>query len=86
MVDRLTKFGYVPKDKALVASDIQQNKQNLLEEIKHAQLDWLYAQSQYDEAVDFEQIEYAVYYLMATEKKYGLLINQAKKLFAQSRK
>jgi hypothetical protein len=82
MFDRLKKYAYIQQVK-LQTTEIKKDKESLLDEIKHAQLDWLYAQSQYEEAVDFEKIEYAVYYLMAAEKKYGLLINQAKKLFAQ---
>lgn len=60
-------------------NEIQKQREALLNDIQQAQLAWHDAQAQYEEAVEIEQIEYAIYYLKASEKKYSYLLNQAKK-------
>jgi hypothetical protein len=57
----------------------------LLEEIDKAKSDWVCAQAQYEEAIEWDQVDHAIYNLKATEKKYSLLIKQAKKMYRQRR-
>jgi hypothetical protein len=62
------------------ADAIQKDKQLLLQEIKTAHQNWVTAQIQFEYALDVDQIEYAIYALEAAEKRYEMLLKQAKKM------
>ncbi|CAM3408962.1 YaaL family protein [Marinicrinis lubricantis] len=50
----------------------------LLEEIQKAKLEWDVAYHRLDVVVGMEQVDYAIYALEAAEKRYEMLIRQAK--------
>lgn len=53
-------------------------EKDLLTQVRQAHLDWVCAQQRFDNALDKDQIDYAVYSLEAAEKRYGMLLKQAK--------
>ncbi|WNQ11039.1 DUF2508 family protein [Paenibacillus aurantius] len=55
------------------------DKQALLEEIRQAQRSWENAQASLDWVKEQEEVDYAVYSLIAAEKKYGMLLKEAKR-------
>ncbi|MBE3557488.1 MAG: DUF2508 family protein [Firmicutes bacterium] len=55
----------------------------LSEAIKAAQRDWWVAQQQFEFAVDPEAIDASIYALHAAERRYMLLLKQAKEGVAQ---
>lgn len=57
----------------------EMDKQWLLKEIRKAHQDWLNAQYRYDYALDKEQVDYAIVMLEAAEKRYDMLLREAKK-------
>jgi hypothetical protein len=59
---------------------IRKDKQYLIGEIKKAHMDWVCAQAQFEFALGVDQVDYAVYTLEATEKRYEMLIKQAKQM------
>lgn len=50
---------------------------SLSEMIDQARKDWLYAQQFYNDVTDNDLIEYAVYLIKTTERKYIYLLKQA---------
>ncbi|WP_241242850.1 DUF2508 family protein [Paenibacillus whitsoniae] len=56
------------------------DKQLLIEEIHSAHLTWQSAQAHFEFAVEKDQIDYAIYALEAAEKRFEMLIKQAKKM------
>ncbi|WP_284642825.1 DUF2508 family protein [Paenibacillus silviterrae] len=58
--------------------EIRQDRLLLLQEIRQAHMDWVTAQRRFDYVVEKEQIDYAVYALEAAEKRFEMLIKQAK--------
>lgn len=61
-----------------VNEDIREDGLLLLQEIRQAHMDWVTAQRRFDYVVEKEQIDYAVYALEAAEKRFEMLIKQAK--------
>jgi hypothetical protein len=59
---------------------IRKEKQLLLQEIRDAHKNWLSTQAQFDFALGKDQIDYAIYCLEAAEKRYEMLLKQAKEL------
>lgn len=51
----------------------------LIREIVKAKADWTAAQQKLDHVTEIDQIDYAIYALEAAEKRYEMLIRQAKK-------
>lgn len=51
----------------------------LIEELRKACEDWRIASKRIDYAVEHDQIDYAIYMLEAAEKRYDMLLRQAKK-------
>lgn len=51
---------------------------DLLAQVRQAHTDWVCAQQRLNYAVDKDQIDYAVYSLEAAEKRYSMLLKQAK--------
>lgn len=58
--------------------EIRQDRLLLLQEIRQAHMDWVTAQRRFDYVVEKEQIDYAVYALEGAEKRFEMLIKQAK--------
>ncbi|RAV12535.1 DUF2508 domain-containing protein [Paenibacillus contaminans] len=58
----------------------EEDKQLLVKEIRKAHLEWLAAQMRLDWVLEHDEIDYAVYAMEAAEKKYEMLLRQAKKL------
>ena len=57
--------------------DVEQVR--LLRSLRHAQMEWLNARSRLDWVVEKDQVDYAIYALEAAERKYEMLLRQAKK-------
>ncbi|QJC50363.1 YaaL family protein [Paenibacillus albicereus] len=56
----------------------------LLEEIKEAHRDWVNAQYHFEQASGHDQIDYAVFAIEAAQKRYEMLLRQAKRIGAVS--
>jgi hypothetical protein len=52
----------------------------LFHDIRQAQQEWAVAQERLNYALDVEQIDYAISHLETTEKRYAMLLRQAKKV------
>ncbi|SDS70643.1 Protein of unknown function [Paenibacillaceae bacterium GAS479] len=52
----------------------------LLAEIREAHRDWINAQYHFEQALGSDQIDYAVYAIEATQRRYEMLLRQAKRL------
>ena len=61
-----------------------EEKERMVEDIRLAQRECATARSKFDEALDFDQVDYAVYTLEAAEKKLDILIRKAKQLWGVS--
>ncbi|MDF2964149.1 MAG: hypothetical protein K0S39_5884 [Paenibacillus sp.] len=62
-------------------SDMEMNdKVQLMQEIEKAHMEWITAQRRLDYVLEKEQIDYAVFALEAAEKRFEMLIKQAKNL------
>ncbi|MCD1259960.1 DUF2508 family protein [Paenibacillus athensensis] len=59
---------------------LAQDKQQLIGEIKKSHQEWIAAQAHFEFALDKDQIDYAIYALEAAEKRYEMLLKQAKQL------
>lgn len=59
---------------------IQNGRLLLVQEIRKAHLEWETAQKRFDCVVEKEQIDYAVFALEAAEKRFEMLIKQAKNM------
>lgn len=59
-------------------TDREDEDRELLEEISKAKLEWQVAQHRLDVVVGHEQVDYAIYALEAAQKRYEMLIRQAK--------
>jgi len=57
-----------------------QDKQQLLQEIRKAQQEWRCAREKFDYAHSKDEIDYAILTLEAAEKRYDMLIKDAKRL------
>ncbi|MEW9699214.1 DUF2508 family protein [Paenibacillus sp. SI8] len=58
---------------------IKKDKQMLIQEIRTAHQSWVAAQAHFEFALDKDQVDYAIYALEAAEKRFEMLIKQAKK-------
>jgi Protein of unknown function (DUF2508) len=56
------------------------DKQQLIKEIRDAHQNWLCAQARFELALGIDQIDYAIIMLEAAEKRYSMLLKQAKEL------
>jgi hypothetical protein len=56
------------------------DRQQLLQEIGRAHMDWITAQRRLDYVIEKDEIDYAVFALEAAEKRFEMLIRQAKNL------
>lgn len=57
-----------------------QEKVLLFHEIRRAHWDWVSAQARLDWVIEKEEIDYAIVALDAAEKRYGMLLRQAKRM------
>ncbi|WP_261808158.1 YaaL family protein [Paenibacillus sp. N3.4] len=58
----------------------KKDKQQLIQEIRKAHETWVAAQAHFEFAVEKDQIDYAIFAMEAAEKRFEMLIKQAKKL------
>nr|WP_246079660.1 DUF2508 family protein [Paenibacillus piri] len=58
----------------------QNDKWQLMQEIERAHMEWVTAQKRLDFVLEKEQIDYAVFALEAAEKRFEMLLKQAKNL------
>ncbi len=58
----------------------EQDRLLLVEEIRKAHMEWEVAQRRFDYVVEKEQIDYAIFALEAAEKRFEMLLKQAKNL------
>lgn len=56
------------------------DKLHMLQEVRKAHADWISAHMKLDWVVEKDQIDYAIYALEAAEKRYVMLLRQAKQL------
>lgn len=68
-----------PRPKS-VQEELKRDKILLIQEIRAAHQTWVAAQAHFEFAVDKDQIDYTIYALEAAEKRFEMLIKQAKKL------
>jgi hypothetical protein len=59
--------------------DERNDKYKLWQEIRKAHAEWQLAQQRLDYVLEPEQIDYAIYALEAAEKRYEMLLREAKK-------
>ncbi|GGA15914.1 hypothetical protein GCM10008018_70760 [Paenibacillus marchantiophytorum] len=60
--------------------ELLKDKQLLIQEIRAAHQTWVAAQAHFEFALDKDQIDYAIFAMEAAEKRFEMLIKQAKKL------
>jgi len=60
--------------------ELLKDKQLLIQEIRKAHVNWVSAHAQFEVALDKDQVDYAIFILEAAEKRYGMLLKQAKQL------
>lgn len=66
--------------KRQVEDPLLKDKQALVDQIRMAENDWRHARQRLDYASDIDEIDYAIFALEAAEKRYGMLLKQAKRL------
>ncbi|WP_199617207.1 DUF2508 family protein [Paenibacillus alkalitolerans] len=64
---------------------ILEAESEMIAEVRQAHMEWLCAQQRLDYALDWDQIDYAVYALEAAEKRYSMLLRQAKAMKAKAK-
>lgn len=52
--------------------------QGIIEDIRRAEQEWLFAQFQFQDALGIDHVDYAIYCLEAAEKKLDMLLRRAK--------
>ncbi|WP_244163094.1 DUF2508 family protein [Paenibacillus pectinilyticus] len=76
----LGKHGFKSLRQKHVQDELKMDKIMLIQEIRSAHQTWVAAQAHFDFALDKDQIDYTIYALEAAEKRFEMLIKQAKKL------
>lgn len=76
----LGKYGMKNTKTKTVQEELKKDKQMLIQEIRTAHETWVAAQAHFEFALDKDQIDYAIYAMEAAEKRFEMLIKQAKKL------
>lgn len=69
-----------PQTEKNAKEELLRDKQMLLQEIRSAHANWVAAQAHFEFALDKDQIDYAIYAMEAAEKRFEMLIKQAKRL------
>ncbi|MEO3946112.1 DUF2508 family protein [Gorillibacterium sp. CAU 1737] len=68
------------RSEAIAANQLSAEKRILLEDIRRAHEQWVIASERLNWVGVAEEIDYAVFAMAAAEKKYDMLLRQAKKL------
>ena len=76
----LGKFGMRNPMTKSVQEELKKDKLMLIQEIHTAHETWVATQAHFEFALDKDQIDYAIYAMEAAEKRFEMLIKQAKKL------
>ncbi|KEQ23668.1 DUF2508 family protein [Paenibacillus tyrfis] len=77
---KLWKWEIGSKKERLQREAVEQDRLLLVEEIRKAHMEWEVAQRRFDYVVEKEQIDYAIFALEAAEKRFEMLLKQAKNL------
>lgn len=72
------KFWQKNKQEPKLEPSVQLDRYMLVQEIRKAHLEWEIAQKRFDYVTEKEQIDYSIYALEAAEKRFEMLIKQAK--------
>ncbi|WP_088833531.1 DUF2508 family protein [Paenibacillus tyrfis] len=75
---KLWKWEIGNKKERLQREAVEQDRLLLVEEIRIAHMEWEVAQRRFDYVVEKEQIDYAIFALEAAEKRFEMLLKQAK--------
>jgi hypothetical protein len=75
-LDRMGQFHRMPKRRERQAPE--NTDAELLAQVRQAQLEWVCAHERLNYAMENDQIDYAVYAMEAAEKRYTMLLKQAK--------
>jgi len=70
----------VKREARMEAEGQSKTAQTLIRDIREAHRDWVNAHRHFEYAAGFDQIDYAIYAIEAAEKRYEMLLRQAKKL------
>jgi len=62
------------------AAAVGDEQRLLLQQLRSAHLDWVCARQRLDHALGHDEVDYAIFTLEAAEKRYGILLKQAKTL------
>lgn len=68
------------KEQKQLEEPVFRDKMNMHLEVRKAHTDWLAAHQKLNWAMEKDQIDYAIYALEAAEKRYEMLLRQAKQL------
>jgi hypothetical protein len=68
------------RDMRMESDRQSKSAQALIRDIREAHRDWVNAHRHFEYAAGFDQIDYAIYAIEAAEKRYEMLLRQAKKL------
>lgn len=68
------------REKEQADEAVFQDKMGMHLEIRKAHTDWIVAHQKLDWAMDRDQIDYAIFALEAAEKRYVMLLRQAKQV------
>jgi hypothetical protein len=72
------------REEAALQKSALSDNQLLVEEIRIAHAEWQVAQMRFDYVVEPDQIDYCIYALEAAEKRYEMLLKQAKRTNARA--
>ncbi|WP_186445658.1 DUF2508 family protein [Paenibacillus cremeus] len=71
-------FRFWNRKKQATEQALQNDRYMLVQEIRKAHLEWEIAQRRFDYVTEKEQIDYSIYALEAAEKRFEMLLRQAK--------
>ncbi|MCK4258806.1 MAG: YaaL family protein [Halanaerobiales bacterium] len=69
---------WIDFDETVLWTDFRVDKNNLLNEITDAKNEWVQAQTYFQNVIDPDLIDHAIYLLEAAEAKYSYLLKQAR--------
>lgn len=65
-------------EKRELTAAISIERRGLIDDVRRAEQEWLFAQSQFHYALGADHVDYAIYCLEAAEKKLDILLRKAK--------
>jgi hypothetical protein len=74
------KFWTRSKQERTLETAVQLDRYMLVQEIRKAHMEWDLAQKRFDYVMEKEQIDYSIYALEAAEKRFEMLLKQAKNM------